>query len=64
MQDDRCDPSPNIRIERLSALPDGRVAYAIRKPWGNETHRVMQPVQFLARLAALIPPPRHPLVRF
>jgi hypothetical protein len=24
----------------------------------------MQPTAFLARLAALIPPPRHPLVRF
>jgi hypothetical protein len=24
----------------------------------------MTPVQFLARLAALVPPPRHPLVRF
>jgi hypothetical protein len=45
-------------------LPDGRVAYEIRKPWGHQTHRVMTPVAFLARLAALIPPPRHPLVRF
>ncbi len=24
----------------------------------------MEPVQFLARLASLIPPPRHPLVRY
>jgi hypothetical protein len=55
---------PPLSLERLSVLPDGRIAYAIRKPWGNETHRVMQPVQFLARLAALIPPPRHPLIRF
>src|SRR5450755_3501993 len=36
----------------------------IAKPWGNETHRVMSPPQFLARLAALIPPPRNPLIRF
>ena len=26
--------------------------------------RLMTPTQFLARLAALVPPPRHPLVRF
>ncbi|MEN9581909.1 MAG: hypothetical protein RJA70_4918 [Pseudomonadota bacterium] len=26
--------------------------------------RVMTPMQFMARLAALIPPPRHPLIRF
>ena len=55
---------PPLSLERLSVLRDGRIAYAIRKPWGNETHRVMSPLQFLARLAALIPPPRHPLIRF
>jgi hypothetical protein len=55
---------PPLSLERLSVLDDGRIAYAIRKPWGNETHRVMSPLQFLARLAALIPPPRHPLIRF
>ncbi len=55
---------PPLSLERLSVLDDGRIAYAIRKPWGNETHRVMSPLQFLARLTALIPPPRHPLIRF
>jgi hypothetical protein len=55
---------PPLSLERLSVLPDGRVAYEIRKPWGPQTHRVMTPMAFLARLAALIPPPRHPLVRF
>jgi hypothetical protein len=55
---------PPLSLERLSVLRDGRIAYAIRKPWTSETHRVMQPVQFLARLAALISPPRHPLIRF
>lgn len=55
---------PPLSLERLSVLDDGRIAYVIRKPWGNETHRVMSPLQFLARLAALIPPPRHPLIRF
>lgn len=55
---------PAVSLERLSRLPDGRVAYALRKPWGRQTHRVMDPTTFLARLAALVPPPRHPLVRF
>jgi hypothetical protein len=55
---------PALSLERLSRLPDGRVAYALRKPWGRQTHRVMDPTTFLARLAALVPPPRHPLVRF
>ena len=55
---------PALSLERLTRLPDGRVAYALRKPWGRQTHRVMDPTTFLARLAALVPPPRHPLVRF
>jgi hypothetical protein len=55
---------PALTLERMSLLPDGRVAYALRKPWGKNTHRVMTPLSFMARLAALIPPPRHPLIRF
>lgn len=41
-------------------LDDGRLCYRIK-----DTHqvRLMTPVQFLARLAALVPPPRHPLLR-
>jgi hypothetical protein len=45
-------------------LADGHVAYRVKNPRGHQTHRVMTPTQFLARLCALIPPPRHPLVRF
>jgi hypothetical protein len=55
---------PPLSLERLSVLADGRVAYRIKNPRGRQTHRVMSPIQFLARLCALIPPPRHPLVRF
>ncbi len=44
-------------------LDDGRVAYRIRYARRGSTHRVMAPVDLLARLAALIPPPRHPLTR-
>ena len=55
---------PPLSLERLSVLPDGRVAYELRRPWGRQTHRVMDPLSFLARLAALVPPPRHPLIRF
>jgi hypothetical protein len=50
---------------RLSILADGRVAYLLRKPRRNgATHLVMTPVQWLARIAVLIPPPRFPLQRF
>jgi hypothetical protein len=55
---------PPLSLERLRILPNGLVAYALRKPWGKQTHRVLTPLDFLAHLAALIPPPRHPLVTF
>ena len=58
-----CARAP-LSLERLSELPGGRIAYAIKNPRGKQTHRIMTPTQFLARLCALIPPPRHPLVRF
>jgi hypothetical protein len=55
---------PPFSLERLSLLPDGRVAYLLRKPRRNgATHLVMTPVQVLARISALIPPPRFPLLR-
>ena len=55
---------PPLSLSRLSLLSDGRVAYALRTPWGKQTHRVMDPLAFMARLVALIPPPYHPLIRF
>ncbi len=58
-----CARAP-LSLERLSVLEDGRVAYRVKNPRGRQTHRIMTPTQFLARLCALIPPPRHPLVRF
>jgi hypothetical protein len=55
---------PPFSLERLSLLPDGRVAYLLRAPRRNgATHLVLDPIAFLARIAALIPPPRFPLVR-
>ncbi len=51
--------------ERLSQLPDGRIAYGLRKPrWDGGMGIVLEPVEFLAKLAALVPPPRAHLVRY
>jgi hypothetical protein len=55
---------PAFALERLSLLPDGRVAYLLRKPRRNgATHLVLEPVAFMARIASIIPPPRFPLTR-
>ncbi|MEO6595654.1 MAG: transposase [Planctomycetota bacterium] len=56
---------PPIVKERLSILPDGRVAYALKKRWRNgTTHVVLDPLTFLERLAALVPRPRKKLVNY
>jgi hypothetical protein len=55
---------PAFALERLSVLRDGRIAYASKAPRKKATHRILTPVELLARLAALIPPPRHPFMRY
>ena len=55
---------PPFSLERISLLPDGRVAYRLRnRRRSGATHLVLTPVHFLARIAALVPPPRYPLLR-
>ena len=54
-----------LSLERLSIGPDGNVIYQVKATrHGIETQRIMTPVQFMARLVALIPPPYHPLLRY
>jgi hypothetical protein len=56
---------PTLSYERFSMLPDGRIAYALKKVGkGGSTHRVLEPLELMARLSSLIPPPWHPLTRF
>jgi hypothetical protein len=55
---------PAIANERLSILKDGSIAYRTSYPRGRRTHRVMLRMGFMARLAAIVPPPRFPLWRY
>jgi hypothetical protein len=56
---------PALSMERLSETSDGLIAYRLRHAQkGKATHRVMRPIDLLARIAAIIPPPRHPLLRY
>jgi hypothetical protein len=55
-----CARAP-LALERLELTDDGSVTYRVKQ---TDQVRIMTPMQFMARLSALIPPPRHPLVRF
>jgi hypothetical protein len=56
---------PAFALGRIRMLRDGNVTYRVKKVSRNRvTERVMTPGEFLARLAALVAPPRYPLLRF
>jgi hypothetical protein len=56
---------PPVATERLSELPDARILYRLRHRWRDgTTHVVFEPLDLVARLAALVPPPRFNTVRY
>jgi hypothetical protein len=56
---------PPLSQRRLSWTADGKVRLKLRKPSATgRTSIVLQPVEFLRRLAAAIPRPRQNLIRF
>ena len=56
---------PPIAIDRLEALPEGRLAYRLKTRWRDgTTHVLMERHELLERLAPLIPPPRAHQVRY
>ena len=47
---------PAIAERRLSISPQGRVRYELNTPWKNgTTHVEFEPIDFIAKLAALVP---------
>ena len=56
---------PPIATKRLSVDDRGRVVYRYKQPFRDgSTHVVLEPLDFIARLAALVPRPRLNLTRF
>jgi hypothetical protein len=57
---------PPLSLERLRRLPGGRVGYRLKyvSRGRKGKHRVMTGMEFMARLAAIVAPPRYPLLRF
>ncbi|GBE10398.1 putative transposase [bacterium BMS3Abin12] len=51
--------------KRLSLTEHGQVRYTLKNPWHDgTTYVIFEPLDFIARLAALIPKPRVNLTRF
>ena len=56
---------PPIATSRLSGLPDGRLMYRLKRRWRDgTTHVIYEPLEFIEKLAALVPPPRFNLIRY
>jgi len=64
---------PPIATERLHSssaaarheTADGQVVYELKRPWSDgTTHLVFEPLEFLGRLCALVPPARAHLVLY
>ena len=55
---------PAIAEKRLTLTPNGNVRYQLKTPYrGGTTHVIFEPLDFIARLAALVPKARVNLTR-
>ncbi len=56
---------PAVSEKRLSLTPNGNVRYQLKTPYRDgTTYVIFEPLDFMARLAALVPKPRVNLTRF
>jgi hypothetical protein len=56
---------PPLSQDHLDRLPDGRIRVTLKKPYSDGTTAlVFEPLDLLAKLAALVPPPRIHQIRY
>ena len=56
---------PPVATERMALTSCGQVRYQLKTPYRDgTTHLVIEPLDLMARLAALVPPPRMHLTRY
>ena len=56
---------PAVAEKRLTVSAQGKVVYLLKTPYRDgTTHLVFEPLDFIARLAALVPRPRVNLTRY
>ena len=61
----RCITRPALANERVQTNAAGQVVLKLKTAWRDgTTHLVMSPLEFMQRLAALVPRPRLHLIRF
>ena len=57
-------PGSALANERVQTNAAGQVVLKLKSPWRDgTTHLVMSPLEFMQRLAALVPRPRLHLIR-
>ena len=56
---------PPIAQERLEEHPSGKLRYTLKKAWKDGTVALLlEPLDLIARVCALVPPPRLHMVRY
>jgi len=56
---------PAVSTERVALTNHGNIRYTLKTPYRDgTTHIILEPLDFIARLAALVPKPRVNLTRF
>ncbi|MBW9264945.1 MAG: transposase [Candidatus Thiodiazotropha sp. (ex. Lucinisca nassula)] len=56
---------PAVSEKRLTLTPSGNIRYQLKTPYSDgTTHVIFEPLDFIAKLAALVPKPRVNLTRF
>ena len=56
---------PAVSEKRLTLTSNGQIRYELKTPYRNgTTHVIFEPLDFIAKLAALVPKPRVNLTRF
>jgi len=56
---------PPVAVDRMALTASGQVRYSLKTPYRDgTTHIVLEPLDLMARLAALVPPPRMHLTRY
>jgi hypothetical protein len=54
-----------VSTQRLSLTRNGRIRYQLKTPYNDgTTHVIFEPLDFIAKLVALVPKPRVNLTRY